>query len=516
MTSALSTPRKIKLYYHINNIDSELSSSDFKYTITKSNDNGVTYNEYLNGTFNNTKDNDNLYIMDDYVSENSQPKYKVYLWLNGSDTAQGNIQGKSFSGELRAEINSAHEPSPPDLDDGMIPIVISDTGIVSTISKDSNSWYNYDNKEWANVVLVTSSSRSKYLNTTGVEVNEDDILAYYVWIPRYSYRIWSVDNNSKTGEEQEIEIVFEDKNATKILGTQVGDFRTHPAFTFGDTELNGIWVGKFETTGTADTPTIKPNVQSLRNQNVSTQFATSQKLGTSTYGSTSKVDAHMAKNTEWGAAAYLSHSKYGVNREVYVNNSSSMYTGRSGGNVAGSTAINTVYTDQTSTTKYTTYGFYTWDGYLLSYGTNNKTTTHDISKVASTTGNITGVYDMSGGAWEYTMGYYSKASTTWGATSNDNYAGFSSQPDKKYYDDYTTNNPLTACDGGICYGQALSETNKWYNDFAVFVSAGGPWLIRSFSYEAHDGAGAFYFTGVSYGGNANFGGSFRSVISYIG
>lgn len=49
-------------------------------------------------------------------------------------------------------------------------------------------------------------------NTTGVTVNEDDILAYYVWIPRYKYKMWSVDNESKTGQEQEIQIVFENKN----------------------------------------------------------------------------------------------------------------------------------------------------------------------------------------------------------------------------------------------------------------------------------------------------------------
>lgn len=49
-------------------------------------------------------------------------------------------------------------------------------------------------------------------NTTGVSVNEDDILAYYVWIPRYKYKMWSVDNESKTGQEQEIQIVFENKN----------------------------------------------------------------------------------------------------------------------------------------------------------------------------------------------------------------------------------------------------------------------------------------------------------------
>ena len=150
----------------------------------------------------------------------------------------------------------------------MIPVVISDTGITKTISQDDTSWYNYKKKQWANVVLVNSSSRSKYLNTNGIIVGEDDILAYYVWIPRYKYKIWSVDNKSKTGQEQEIQIVFESKTDEKTLGTQVGEYRIHPAFTFRDTELNGIWVGKFETTGTADTPTVKPNLRSLIFQNI--------------------------------------------------------------------------------------------------------------------------------------------------------------------------------------------------------------------------------------------------------
>ena len=342
-------------------------------------------------------------------------------------------------------------------------------------------------------------------------VSESDILAYLVWIPRYKYKIWTTTTSSN-GSEQTIDIVFEDKTTPKSTGTTVGSYRTHPAFTFGDTELNGIWVGKFETTGDATTPTVKPNLQSLTNQNPSTQFSTAQKFGTSTYGSTSKIDAHMMKNSEWGAVAYLSHSKYGVNREVYINNSSSCYTGRSGGNVGGSTAINTVYMNQTSTDQYNTYGFYTWDGYLLDYNTNTKSSTHDMSKVASTTGNITGVYGMSGGAWEYVMGYYSGASTTWGASSYSNYAGFSSKPDSKYYDDYTSDKSLTACNGGICYGHALSETANWYSDYAFFVGSTWPWFGRGGSYSSGaSSAGAFYSNGNNGGANGNI--SFRLVLS---
>ena len=192
----------------------------------------------------------------------------------------------------------------------------------------------------------------------------------------------------------------------------------------------------------------------------------------------------MMKNDEWGAVAYLSHSRYGVNREIYINNSSGYYTGRSGGNVGGSTAINTVYTSQTSTTQYNTYGFYTWDGYLLEYNTNTKSGIHDMNKVASTTGNITGVYDMAGGAYEYVMGNYNNTIKS---------SGFTTLPDSKYYDNYTTTNSLTACNGGICYGHGLSEVSNWYGDYASFVYGGGPWFRRGGYYYGGFNAGSFYF-----------------------
>ena len=121
---------------------------------------------------------------------------------------------------------------------------------------------------------------------------------------------------------------------------------------------------------------------------------------------------------------------------------------------------------------------------------------------------------MSGGAWEYVMGYYSGASDTWGATSNSNYAGFSSAPDSKYYDDYTTTNALTACNGGICYGHGLSETSNWYSDYAYFVNAGSPWFRRGGLYNVGSNAGAFDFG--TYYGYAYYNSGFRAVLSQIG
>ena len=526
------------LWLDINKLDSGLSNSthfNYAFTATDSYPTEAT----RSGNFNGKKVGDKVMLLDsETFSATTTNTYYLWIWLDAEETSSDTMD-QSFSLSLNGSCTDELEikPNAPDLDDGMIPVVISDTGVVQTINSTDSNWYNYKNKKWANVVLVnnnSSNSRANYLNTSGVTVNEDDILAYYVWIPRYKYKIWSVDNNDKKGKEQEIQIVFENKSDSKTLGTQIGEYRTHPAFTFGDIELNGIWVGKFETTGTAGTPTIKPNVQSLRSQKISAQFTTAQKLGTSTYGSTSKVDAHMMKNSEWGAVAYLSHSKYGVNREAYINNSSDYYTGRSGGNVGGSTAINTVYTDQTSTTQYNKYGFYTWDGYLISYGTNTKSTIHDISKVASTTGNITGVYDMSGGAQEYVMGVFANSDgTLWSGYDTRYNSGFTGLvgikgrsytgvdfPDSKYYDVYKADNGTsinaftTACDGGICYGHGLSEVNNWYGDYAIFVYVERPWFLRGGSYSDGADAGAFFFgrvNGFAYDSNC-----FRVVLSPIG
>ena len=506
-------PVYMDLWLDINSLGTGLSNSlNFKYALTTSSTSpttGVVSSGNFNGKI--TGDKVNLLTSKEYTATATETYY-LWIWLDAEETSSETMN-QSFSLSLNGSCMNDVPASKPDIKDGMIPVVISSNGITSTVSEDDASWYNYNNKEWANMVLVNDSSRSTYQNTSGVVVSEDDILAYYVWIPRYKYRIpdtTEFSSSNKITGPREIDIIYEDKSTTKILGDAVNTYYTHPAFTFGNVEVNGIWVGKFKTGGTATAPLIKPDISFLRNQKVSKEFTTAQIFGTSTYGMTSNVDAHMMKNSKWGAVAYLSHSRYGANREIYINNSSGYYTGRSGGNVGGSTAINTVYTSQTSTSQYNTYGFYTWDGYLLEYNTNTKSSTHDISKVSSTTGNITGVYDMSGGAWEYVMGYYSPAGSTWGATSSINYAGFSSQPNSKYYDDYTATNSLTACNGGICYGHGLSEVSDWYDDRAGFVNASFPWFLRGGYYSNGSSAGAFSFANSD--GDAGYGRAARSVL----
>jgi len=550
VTPTINTTGKtvyMDLWLDIKTLGTGLSNTDyFKYSFTtgaSSSEDGVVYSGNFRGLVANNRVR---LLLDKEYTSSVTDTYYLWIWLDAEET-DSDTMNQSFSLSLNGNCtDSKVEPNAPALDDGLVPIVFdtSNGTVIKTVSSTDSSWYDYSRQEWANAVLVKTSgtqTRAYYKANPGVVVNESDILAYYVWIPRYKYKIWSVDNDNKYGKEQTIDIQFEG-NDTISTGTTVGSYITHPAFWWDNDsdgvrepgeELAGIWVGKFETTGTASNPTILPNVPSLRNQNVSTQFATAQKLGGTTYGVSSSSDSHMMKNSEWGAATYLSHSKYGVNREVYFNNSSSYYTGRSGGNKGGKTPINKAYTDQTSTNQYNKYGYYTWDGYLLNYNTNTKSSTRDLTKVTSTTGNITGIYDMSGGALEYVMGVFANSNgELWSGYSTSLNSGFTGLvglagtsytgtafPDSKYYDVYkatsdTTISALTACNGGVCYGHGLSETNIWYNDSTYFVKADDPWLKRGGQFSSDSRAGVFYRSYDAGHSIADCG--FRSVLSPIG
>ena len=281
----------------------------------------------------------------------------------------------------------------PVLDEAMIPVYYDESSSswkkADEKNKDSNhQWYDYDNKMWANSVTVSSTNRSAYKSASvGTEIPMDDILTMQVWIPRYKYKVWNYNSGvTVSSNPQEIEITFESGTAKtgeitctdsisgtdgdpsetcKIGSTTCTDATcnsktyTHPAFTFGDEEIQGFWIGKFELTGTISNITVKPNLSSLRSQTVSSFETNIMKMKNSgnQYGISTSTDTHMIKNSERGAVAYLSHSKYGTCtdgtcKEVNINNSSGYYTGRSGGSSSASSSTDGTYKyNQTKITK---------------------------------------------------------------------------------------------------------------------------------------------------------------------
>lgn len=161
--------------------------------------------------------------------------YKVVIYIDGHMENPNTMMGQSFAATIRVDAEITY-PNVPALADGMIPVAHNGTTWVKADQTNTdNDWYDYNNKKWANAVMVSSSSRTNYMNASvGIEVLESDILAYYVWIPRYKYRLFNV--GAEVMDPIGIQVQFENGTPTKSNGTANGEWLTHPAFTFGTGE----------------------------------------------------------------------------------------------------------------------------------------------------------------------------------------------------------------------------------------------------------------------------------------
>jgi len=183
--------------------------------------------------------------------------------------------------------------NPPELTEGMVPVeyLTTSDGVETdgwyVADETATDWYNYAEQRWANAVLVTDASGIRTA-PSGTLIVDADILAHYVWIPRYKYQLFNAgkkylfddidgrpsdeiadDNDYYDAEYLGVNIVFE--NETETTGTvsctisSIGEetcqnaidgaWYTHPAFWWDSNdnrvretseELTGIWVGKFE------------------------------------------------------------------------------------------------------------------------------------------------------------------------------------------------------------------------------------------------------------------------------
>ena len=162
-----------------------------------------------------------------------------------------------------------------------------------------------------------------------------------------------------------------------------------------------------------------------------------------------------------------------------------------------------------------------------------------LGRLASTTGNVYGIYDMSGGAYEYVMGdmVYSNGSIMSGYNSNINsgftgYLGYSNSlytgtsfPNKRYYDKYSYGTSDAEYTRGKL-GDATIEMSPyyssssvifmgytWYSEWATFVNSSSSWFVRGRSYDDGAYAGIFSFSAQRGDDNSNI--STRVVISNL-
>ena len=405
------------------------------------------------------------------------------------DMSNGVIEVKFLEG---TSYNTTDTPNHPVSKEGMTAITYNESTGETTNVSDSNGtdWYSYvENKDddmtdggttdggdshWANAEVITT-------------VDDEEIKSYFVWIPRYTYRIIYFDsadsaNEYRAGTLTEEQALAENKiegysDARGIVDTEGKTkegvsvqtaipvdnkyFKTHPVFD-GDVnyggwaeddgtpvKLQGIWVAKYEASSvegnsnssSGDNVTtkhvkIQPGVSSWRYITIGNVFTVAKN-----YNQT--LSSHLMKNSEWGAVAYLTESKYGRNgTEVTINNNGSTY--------------------------------YTGGGSGITYINNTN---------QSSTGNIYGIYDLSGNAYEYVAGYYGMSSNLINGSS------FA----KGTSDAYSTAYNGTTESSNYIYGDTTYETHRWNSDGASFVDSNLPFFVRGGYLYDGTSAGVFYF-----------------------
>ena len=445
-----------------------------------------------------------------------------------------NEMDKYISDYAEGKWNSDKKVNSPKLMEGMTGVYWDENGNeIEVTSENSDNWYNYDKQKWANAKTKDGSywvwiPRYAYQIESGCYTNTAG---------KISIKFLQGTSN-KDSEGKEISTKY-----PTVTGGKMADYVVHPSFTNGkannymngewDKELTGYWVAKYAagyqectqtiaqngtiTEPTSNTSNIKYSDKKYTNNRYSSN-AISQNLSSlpqmsypvfkpltyayncittgdiytltqeiakakDFYGLNSKqTDSHQMKNSEWGAVAYLTQSKYGRDGTEVTKNSK---------NLSNLNSKN----------------IYAVTGYANSITNDNS---------VSTTNNKTGIFDLSGCVWEYTAAYISNGDSSinlYGqsyASAEANQNGYKTLSTK-----YATVYPYDSSNLGTTYNNLKSETygfgdailetsnrtgaasNSWNSDYSSFPYSSSPFFLRGGYYDNISDAGTFAFRSIS-------------------
>ena len=492
---------------------------------------------------------------------------------------------KYVSGVSKVDTDWTGKVNKPKLMTGMTAIKFNDpTGdekasegsVVKTTDTDT-AWYDYDAKKWANA-QTEDGSMWVWIPRFAYRVNKSTQTFDVVFLEG------TTDYYYENGEKKEAKRQkTENETVDTTTGYTVHPaFTNESSINYAnggwDKELTGIWVSKFEAgyasgnnsatvaessvkytqasvvalegwttarnyfdgeywekngdsyqfkNGVAPSikyPTFQGLTYSMNYINQNDAFNVSKKLteNGNIYGlSSNSTDSHLIKNSEWGAVAYLSKSKYGLNgANIYINNVNlnntiqSVYavTGCAGATENASAVATTI----TELNNRTTSGVYVW--------------TQKSGTKASTTGTIYGIYDMSGGTWERTAGLVNNGNENLTKYGQSLMNALNNGKSSKYVTVYPHDSSVDKNGANIniasaanwrtntkIYGDGIRETStagiekaSWYGDYSYFSAVDNPFSIRGGAYWDTDGAGLLFFYRVT--GLSDYGGGFRSVL----
>ena len=411
------------------------------------------------------------------------------------------------------------------------------TSWVKTTKTDSN-WYSYNGDTVNAPKLVGKMTPIKYNLDLPSGANKTNKWAnaitadgsMWVWIPRYAYKItYYTDSNYTTTSTTKTQygkidvafVKYENGQNTFLNSTDSGTITTdptsqgagttnwlvHPAFVNNvnnggwDSELSGIWVGKFETTGakttdsegnvTKVTISVLPGKSALTQMKIKDEYKYAK---LATFGeniSAQTLGSHMAKNSEWGVIVYLAYSKYGTNGKDVKNNGFDS----TGGTTTQKSIYHSQYEQSTTNNPYGVYDLRGCSSEDVASYVNYEKSHSDLSDNGGT--ELGDLYES--GEERATSTKYKTVYTASGTSESDSYNLALSKKGDAIFETSTTTSAFTSWNNGT--GNIVPSYFPY--DYNIFFIRGGD---STDSYS-----GMFYFSG-SNGGNYSAKTSFRMVL----
>ena len=469
-------------------------------------------------------------------------------------------------------------------------------GEVQESNENDVEWYDYNSKKWANS-QTEDGSMWVWIPRYAYKVNDNQTFDI-------KFLIGTTDNYYD--ENGQIQTAKRCNNVDENVDTTTG-YTVHPAFTDEtaisyrnggwDKELTGIWVAKFEagyssgnnnaivkassvsyseTTsyvravergqsadggesarnwldgiyGSTKTaikyPTFQGTTYSMNyiNHDDATSIAKAMTENGNIYGLIRSTDSHLMKNSEWGAVAYLSQSKYGLNgTDIAINNITLNSGGVARTQTTGKNGVDSVYAVTGCTTATTSAGekvttIANINGITANTAVDGVYTWNQLNGTkASCSGTIYGIYDLSGGLWERTAAYIANENSnlkTYGSSSTYD-ENILKTVSTKYtttypFDSATDNTTIANNDTNLntastnsyrkntlIYGDGIRETStagtgstSWFGDYSYYPGLREPFPIRGGHFWNSSDAGLFYFYHTA--GDSNYVNGFRAVL----
>ncbi len=326
-----------------------------------------------------------------------------------------------------------------------------------------------------------------------------------IWVAKFEAG-YPTGNNSAPKVSSNVNYTAKSSNVLPIESGVVGDGYNGESYQEPRNWLDGIYG---ETTTAIKYPTFQPVTYTMNYINHSDVYNISKALtdNGNIYGLNNiSTDSHLMKDSEWGAIAYLSWSKYGTNKiEPYINN------------ITANNNIQSIYaiTGLTTGEKTAREKEITQDDINNINNKNGNVAINGIyswnqieGQKASSTLNMYGVYDLNGGVWEKTAGYITNGNIN--ATTNGAVLISNGDISTKYtmvypYKTPESNDVNTASEENYklntkIFGDAIREIStkgtghySWNGDYSHFLGNIGPFTARGGSYRETGSAGLFAF-----------------------